>query len=209
MNSDFDLRLLVEGKDDYHVTIHLLNENRIGSFNVKECGGYGQVEEVFTAELKGSEAARVGIVVDADEYPDDRWASVHNLLPANGYDNLPTEMPTAGLVATGSEKPVGVWLMPDNRSMGSIEQFVEALIPEGNRLWDRAQDAICQIPVEERKFKPQAQPKAKIHTWLAWQEEPGTPMGAAITKRYLYPTSESAQAFVDWVKRLLAVEVDD
>ena len=35
------------------------------------------------------------------------------------------------------------------------------------------------------KYKSVHHAKARIHTWLSWQDEPGTPMGTAITKRTL------------------------
>jgi hypothetical protein len=41
-----------------------------------------------------------------------------------------------------------------------------------------------------------------IHSWLAVQETPGTPMGLAITKRYLNTDDENCQVFIDWLKRL-------
>ncbi|MGH9822270.1 MAG: DUF3226 domain-containing protein [Blastocatellia bacterium] len=44
--------------------------------------------------------------------------------------------------------------------------------------------------------------KAHIHTWLAWQEKPGLPLGLAITFRYLNPDAPSAQQLVAWVRRL-------
>ena len=44
--------------------------------------------------------------------------------------------------------------------------------------------------------------KAKIHTWLAWQEDPGTPMGSAVTKKYLTTTPPICQAFVNWLNAL-------
>lgn len=45
-------------------------------------------------------------------------------------------------------------------------------------------------------------PKAVIHTWLAWQEEPGTALGQAITKRYLDPSRDPAPAFRNWLLEL-------
>ena len=44
--------------------------------------------------------------------------------------------------------------------------------------------------------------KALIHTWLAWQEDPGTPLGLAVTKRYLDGDHALAQQFVQWLLRL-------
>lgn len=48
--------------------------------------------------------------------------------------------------------------------------------------------------------------KANIHTWLSWQEEPGKPMGQAITKRYLDTSAPHAQQLIDWMRRLFALE---
>ena len=45
-------------------------------------------------------------------------------------------------------------------------------------------------------------PKALIHTWLAWQETPGMPMGQAITARVLSHESPIAIAFVAWLQHL-------
>jgi len=48
--------------------------------------------------------------------------------------------------------------------------------------------------------------KAQIHTWLAWQKEPGKPMGQAITKRFFDHTTPHAQQFMDWIRRLYGID---
>jgi hypothetical protein len=59
---------------------------------------------------------------------------------------------------------------------------------------------------EPRHFSEPSTPKAQIHTWLAWQEEPGQPFGIAVTARYLDADAPHAQKLVDWVRRLFLVE---
>jgi hypothetical protein len=76
------------------------------------------------------------------------------------------------------------------------------LIPQGDLLWSRAKESVAAIPEGERRFSRVAQSKAAIHTWLAWQKEPGTPLGQAITARYLDSQAPHAQQFVNWVQRL-------
>ena len=44
--------------------------------------------------------------------------------------------------------------------------------------------------------------KARIHTWLAWHDEPGLPVGTAITSRILSTDNDLCQCFVDWLERL-------
>jgi hypothetical protein len=50
--------------------------------------------------------------------------------------------------------------------------------------------------------KPTYETKALIHTWLAWQEEPGTPLGLAIKRQYFAGDAPLAAEFVNWLKRL-------
>jgi hypothetical protein len=65
-----------------------------------------------------------------------------------------------------------------------------------------AELAVQQIPAEERLFPPQHEIKAKVHTWLAWQEEPGMPMGRSITKGRLNVNAPQALVLIDWLRRL-------
>ena len=44
--------------------------------------------------------------------------------------------------------------------------------------------------------------KALIHSWLAWQEDPGTPMGLSITKKYLSTEFEECAFLINWIKEL-------
>jgi hypothetical protein len=47
--------------------------------------------------------------------------------------------------------------------------------------------------------------KALIHTYLAWQDEPGKTLGQSITSHVLQET-EIAQAFVKWLMLLFEAE---
>jgi hypothetical protein len=39
-------------------------------------------------------------------------------------------------------------------------------------------------------------------TYLAWQDEPGNPLGQAITNHVLQPQTEIAYNFTNWLNRL-------
>ena len=58
------------------------------------------------------------------------------------------------------------------------------------------------------KYKEIHKSKAKIHTWLAWQKTPGTPMGTAITKRYLDTDNKMCDKFVEWITNLFNLSPD-
>ena len=99
---------------------------------------------------------------------------------------------------------IGVWVMPDNQLPGKIEDFVARLVPDQDPLLPMAERATQSIPAALRRFSEPDLAKAVIHNWLAWQEEPGSRMGEAFTKRYLDPKAPTALVFVEWVRRLLA-----
>jgi len=75
-------------------------------------------------------------------------------------------------------------------------------VPQGSRLFDHVESSVATIPEEERRFSEIAQPKAIIHTWLAWQSEPGKPLGTAITARFLDANVAQVDVLVDWLRKL-------
>ncbi len=92
--------------------------------------------------------------------------------------------------------------MPDNRSTGILEDFLALLVPAGSQLFEHVNKSVDGIPEPERRFKELDKPKALIHTWLAWQEEPGKPFGTAITAKFLDATMPQADLLVKWLRDL-------
>lgn len=97
---------------------------------------------------------------------------------------------------------LGVWIMPDNQKSGTLEDFLRFLVPQPTILFDHVRNSVAAIPEGERRFKPLDEPKAIIHTWLAWQKEPGRPFGTAITARFLDPNVPEVDVLVAWLNRL-------
>ena len=52
------------------------------------------------------------------------------------------------------------------------------------------------------KFPKKYFSKAQLHTWLAWQAEPGMPFGTALTAACFASDTPKALDFVNWFKRL-------
>jgi hypothetical protein len=197
--------ILVEGKNEEHVFGHLFHHYGIekGIIGFKNKEGISNLLESLPVELRGSELERLGIVVDADTNLEGRWDSLRNVLIKSGYSSTPKTPSPDGIIIQQDEKPVvGIWLMPNNHLPGMLEDFVSFLVPDGNTLWARASDCLNGIPEEHRCFSPNHKIKAHIHTWLAWQEEPGTPLGSAIIKRYFDANAEHAKKLIDWVREL-------
>ncbi len=91
--------------------------------------------------------------------------------------------------------------MPDNQSMGELEDFVAKMIPNGDPVWPRSRSYIDGIPITDRKFKGKKTLRAKVYAWLAAREDPRR-MGQAIYARDLNVNGPLCQKFVDWLTRL-------
>lgn len=95
--------------------------------------------------------------------------------------------------------------MPNNTDSGMLENFLQGLIAEGDKLLPVAQEATSKAIVADRRFPEIHEQKAVMHTWLAWQEKPGLPFGTAITAQYFQHDTKTAQAFVNWFRKLFQV----
>ncbi|OHB63606.1 MAG: hypothetical protein A2Y77_06210 [Planctomycetes bacterium RBG_13_62_9] len=199
--------LLVEGNDDEHVIKHICGTRNVQRLDeIKPQGSVEQLLENLPVRLKESDVEVLGIIVDADTDLAARWQSLHDQLAKAGYLNIPAQPLLDGTILVppvGTLLPrVGIWIMPDNQTKGILEDFLQFLIPEGSRLFKHVQSSVANIPKGEQRFNQFAEPKAIIHTWLAWQKEPGKPLGIAITARYLDPDVKQVDVLVSWLNRL-------
>lgn len=205
-DEQFNQRLLVEGKDDQHVIWALCQKFDLPkNFKVVNNNGVDKLVDVFPVELKRSGLQTLGIVLDADRDLNSRWESLKTKLTLSGY-TLPESLPEEGLVLEKEDAvQVGIWLMPNNQLNGMLEDFIQFLIPQDDALLEKTTGILEEIEREDiQKYKESYHSKALIHTWLAWQEDPGTPIGLAITKKYLETEGEEVNRFVDWLRRLFA-----
>lgn len=209
--------LLVEGSDDKHVFYHLLDyyhirqifKNKGESFEIIDHEGIDNLLSVKTlgTYLKGSSLRRFGIVVDADTDLAARWQRISDILKSAGYTTIPVSPQQEGTILREEESPVvGVWLMPDNTVPGMIEHLMSLLRPDNDVLWPIAENIVQTVTNTECRFPSTQMAKAYIHTWLAWQKEPGKPMGQAITAHYLNADASHAQQLISWIRRLFDLE---
>lgn len=200
--------LLVEGSDDVHVVGNLLTAH--GSerlFEAKAIDGIANLFNTFRVSLE-TELRCVGVMVDADDSAADRWQSLRGILTKSGYTGVPQSPSIGGtIIRQPGLLPVGVWIMPDNLNTGMLEDFAASLADPNDPLLPLATETVSRIPAEHRKFGNK-QAKAIIHTWLAWQDEPGRPLGVAIKFKYLNANAQSAQPFISWLKSLAASAIE-
>ena len=212
MPNDERSHLRVEGKDDRYAIEHLLRRHRVdhSAINIMDTdhGDAGTSgKDSLLAGMKTavitSTGTSVGFVLDADAAARDRWRAVRTRLDGVGLE-LPGEIPEGGFVGNACDfrARVGVWLMPDNRRSGDLEEFLTDLVDREDPLLQLAETSTRAAREQGARFPVPHQRKAVLHTWLAWQERPGVPYGTAIKARYLSHDSAAAQAFVAWFRRV-------
>lgn len=145
----------------------------------------------------------IGLVLDADDSDADRrWQSIKGRLSHYPYELPDKPVSSGALIDAVDDKPkLGVWLMPNNVESGMLEDFCYQLAePEA-----RSFAVECVDKAQAKKittFKTAHRTKAVVHTYLAWQDEPGQPLGQAITRRSLRGDEELALKFIDWLRKL-------
>jgi len=212
-------QLLVEGLDDQHMVWQLCVQHILPqSFEVvtpgkvDESGGISKVLVDIPVRLQQETIRTLGIMVDADVEPSAQWSSIRGRLPeairgltpmnpvADGWVSEPVEL-------LGNPTRVGIWLMPNDMTRGgALEDFALQLIPASDQLLAKAHRTLDEVEqlagVEEQRYIPAHRSKALIHTWLAWQQSPGLPMGTEIKAGYLRHDAPLALAFIAWLQRL-------
>lgn len=215
--------LLVEGMSDRRLIPHLMEKNGIpwprGNepvwIDVPKAQSEGRLlgeggvdvllgRDYLRTYLVAPGLKALGVIVDADDKLPSRWQAIRREA-SSAFDEVPMELPEDGLIIENAEGlRFGAWIMPDNRSGGMIETLLPQLLTEQRRpLYDHAK-AVC---IETRlnhgaPFKEAHLEKAAVHTFLAWQDEPGPQVHEAVMYEKFGTNSPAAVPFVDWFKRL-------
>jgi len=205
--------LLVEGQDDQRIIPFIVEANGVDWGNrgdeivdIQPLGGIAEMTKpgTISAKLKARGLQSLGIIVDANDSADQRYQALRNAC-LGSFPNIPKTLAKNGLVHERDDGlRIGIWLMPDNNSRGMMETFLSFLIDdvENDDLWQHALDSCSNAKSLGAPFKDVHSDKAHIHTWLAWQEEPGRQLHDAVKFRFLDPTNEKAQQFVQWFREL-------
>jgi hypothetical protein len=210
-------RILVEGAD-VHLLIHVCVKTGVSSLpqgfdsekdfrdnfliNKDKLGKSAVIKGISPAVKSAENITHLGIVVDADDSAHSTWQSIRVVLEKLDYQNLPLRPLPVGIVTRSSiphYPQVGVWIMPDNVNPRAIEDFFLALVHPSDALMNKARDTVTELIANEKNlFLPTIRSKADVHTWLAWQKEPGRSMGIAVKSGLLNLEHELARQFVNW-----------
>lgn len=208
--------LLVEGNSDLQLIRNLCARHGLPELAVempKRGGGITQLLESVPERINAPDLEALGIVMDADIDISARWQALRDRLQDREklqdlvYRSFPAAPDAEGWVSSDAHSPrVGVWLMPDNLRSGMLEDFAVNLIPANDPLLAKADAVLHELEGEQlNRYTASERPKALIHTWLAWQREPGRPLGQAMAHQLLLHDAPLARAFVAWLRRLFAL----
>ena len=200
--------LLVEGKNDCHVILALCKAHKVPeTFGIFKCGSDEKVLKQLNARISQPEPpTTIGVVLDVDDMSiDRRWQSFKSKLKDYPYI-IPVQPNEEGTIIDEIEgepkyPKLGIWLMPNNKNTGMLEDFCHSLVePDSLEFAEKCVDNAKEKGITT--FKDNHKSKAVIHTYLAWQDEPGNPLGTAITAKALQADKPIAKKFTQWLTNL-------
>ena len=205
----------MEGDTDRGVIARLMEANGVewpdppnSPVFIDSRGGIDEILEpgVLKAEIGASGLEALGIVIDANGDAKTRWDDLREWC-RNEFPELPDEIPEQGLEIVHSGGPrFGIWIMPDNRLSGMLEDWLVRMIPKASApLYELARNCVSDSKRYGAPFKEAHRTKAELHTWLAWQDEPGLRLYDALIHRVLDPERTESQPFVTWFRSLFRV----
>jgi hypothetical protein len=200
--------LLVEGKNDCHVILAICAHYQVPeTFGIYRCDNDENVLKRLNALIiKPDPPETIGIVLDADQRGVmNRWQQFRKKIHGHGY-SFPGQPDPGGTILKGMERKsgIGIWLMPNNKETGMLEDFLIPMVAgEAVKAAENCVDKARAKGVAT--YKKNHRSKAVIHTYLAWQDEPGRPLGQAVTANVLQPETELAKKFVNWLQKLFKV----
>ena len=215
--------LVVEGQDDKHVVWQLCNRhssafdttrsgddlgvtlrNHHRTFHIREAGSRSELVSSIHNRVMSSQLQPIGFLIDADDDLKKCWNDVVGGFERTGVQLPPGPAPGGTiLLEQGFSPRIGIWILPDNKSLGELEDFVLGMIPPSDAVWPLSLSYIDNIPKCERKYTAQKSNKAKVFAWLATRKDPGR-AGAAIGAGDLSVNGPDCQDFLTWLTTLFS-----
>lgn len=207
-------RLIVEGNDAIALAVLCRKsglkppvgyegQSKFKNEFVIAAGGINSALEKLRISLSEPELSHIGLIVDAnDAGPLLTWQKIRNILSAffASHTLSAADAQTGAKVISEASMPtIGIWIMPDNTNQGYLEHFLSSMIPHNNELWHHADATLNHLNTTPFNIIPSSRmQKALLHTWLAWQKEPGKPFGQAIDAGYFNINTPLIEPFLEW-----------
>ncbi|MGD9888130.1 MAG: DUF3226 domain-containing protein [Halothiobacillaceae bacterium] len=155
-----------------HINIQVFKPSDLGCTG----NGFGNLLKSIPEELdriEKGETTHLAFVADADDNFSNQLLQVSQKLSEKDFLRQPHC--NNGEIFThksGKLNSVGLWLMPNHQDTGAIEKlFIDACSEEQRSCLNLALGVLAPHPCSNN-LNDRWLDKAKIYTWLAWQEKP-------------------------------------
>ncbi|MEK8021500.1 MAG: DUF3226 domain-containing protein [Candidatus Parabeggiatoa sp.] len=207
-------KLIVEGQADSLFFQALIEREQL-SIDVEPRYGITKINALLSKlfkDLQDGTVEHLGIVADADyTVPkteggfNKRWQQLTQPLKEMGYDiTAPPSQSYVGNIFTHEDglPPIGLWLMPDHKNEGMLEDLIKKTVCEGEQqsLLQTASLCLKQLPI--KLFKPHHHTKATLYTWLAWQKRPGQALVSTLNADLIDRHSPEIQSLIKWLREV-------
>jgi hypothetical protein len=210
--------LLVEGQGDVDFFEALLRKMQLlEKIDIRPPKSYGETTNTVShfprlmnlilKRIQQDEIQHFGIIADADYTGgggfQNRWNQITSPLKEYGYriPEKPPKLAYSGSIFRHPDglSPVGLWLMPDHKHNGMLEDLIESAINEKEKdlLLKKAKNCLEELPV--KLFSDYHRTKARIYTWLAWQKRPGQTLDVTVNGNLINLESLEMKGFISWL----------
>jgi hypothetical protein len=160
-----------------------------GKRNSKE--GVKNVLKELLPQLNDGRISHIAVVVDADHQKHGNGFqttldSLSAIVEESGFKLEKNSSSIPGLFFKNSDglEDIGLWIMPDNRRDGMLEDCIKSSIHNKEvMLFKEVEDAVQKVSAP--RFSAHSRTKVEVATWLAWQKQPGHGLYAVITDNLL------------------------
>ena len=145
----------VQGNDQKEREINLIRELRLST----------TIDSPYT---------HVICIADGDDAPKEQYENIYKFLIAEDYHTTTMAIQRNGAEFLANDKPkVGVWIMPNNKDVGTFADFYLTSALPDNRILQSIEDVLNKNKEEKLiKYKKSYHGMAKFFTYLAWQKNP-------------------------------------
>jgi hypothetical protein len=190
--------IIGEGRDEVNFFEALCDHLHLIDVQVEQYGGKGQLSRYlreFNVRPGHQNVVALGITRDADASVAPVFQGICGLLHLNG---LPAPA-TAGQIAPGPPR-VGVFIMPDNRREGMLEDLcLDAVLSDGAM---PCVDDYFRSVSQNTSRQPSPMAKARVHAWLASQADPDLRLGEAAKRDYWPWNTAAFQTLIQFLRGL-------
>ena len=130
--------IIVEGKTDEKFLKHFCVSVGLKCPKIIEKGGIANIldYEKLRVDVVAPNRNFLGIIFDANNKLQDSWTELSEILSTCHISIPPSPNPDGTIVLSEGEEPhIGIWVMPNNRESGELEDLITPMIPANDPVW--------------------------------------------------------------------------